>query len=80
MASNLSHSLGVVIAALVVLIPSVRDLPAALGDPAWVAFVACVPAIYLGISVRYWFDQPTTGIAVGTGLFYAGLGWGLLLA
>lgn len=75
---NLSHSLGVIVVAVAMGLPVVRYGPdVALADPVWVAAALALPAVYLLLSLRYWFDKPTQGIAFGTLLVYAGVLGGL---
>ncbi|MBX2798629.1 MAG: hypothetical protein KTR31_13190 [Myxococcales bacterium] len=70
---NLSHSLGVVLAAALLGIPALLDFEGALANPGWVACALILPLIYLGLSLRYWFDKPTRGISLGTLLVYVGV-------
>lgn len=74
---NLSHSLGVIVGAAVLARPALYDFGAALADPVWVAFALTLPVLYLALSLRYWFDKPTRGIALGTALIYVGVLGGL---
>ena len=62
---NLSHALGVVVIAAVVLFHAGDDLGAAADRPWFLALAIGVPTIYLVLSVRYWFAAPTRGIALG---------------
>ena len=75
---NLSHSLGVVAVALFVGIPTLVDFDAALDRWWWVAIALAAPPLYLAISIRYWFREPTIGIAAATALLAVGILGGLL--
>lgn len=70
---NLSHSLGVVAAAAVVLVGAVDDFSASASNPWFVAFSMILPMVYLAIAVRFWFAKPRDGIAFGAALVWAGM-------
>lgn len=75
---NLSHAIGVIVAALVLAVPVIDDFDAALDHPGWLALAFALPPLYLILSIRHWFDAPTRGIAVATVLILAGTIGGLL--
>lgn len=66
---NLSHSLGVVLFGVVVLL--VGRSPAAFGAnwPVFVPLAIVVSAVYLAIGVRYWFRTPIIGIVASSVCF-----------
>lgn len=69
---NLSHALGVVVIAAIVLVQVLTGVTDAL-DQAWfLALVFGVPLAYLALSVNYWFRAPTVGIALGTVFLWLG--------
>lgn len=70
---NLSHSLGVVVIGLAIAIPALLDLEDAATHAGWLSLAIAAPAVYLALSVRYWFRSPTIGITVGGLAIYAGL-------
>jgi hypothetical protein len=63
---HLSHALGIVIFATLILATSRSDI--VLLKP----FVLAICAAYITLSVRYWFINPTIGILLGTALVAAG--------
>ncbi|MEM1348309.1 MAG: hypothetical protein AAGI01_07140 [Myxococcota bacterium] len=69
---HLSHSLGVLLFALVALggVFGRRGRAPTLG---YSLLLALTPLVYLAISMRYWFEQPTHGIALGVLLLEAGV-------
>lgn len=69
---NLSHALGVVIASGATLWLATSGGELFTAWPVRVG-VLVVPAIYLGLSLRYWFAKPTQAIALGSALIYAGV-------
>ena len=70
---NYSHSLGVVIAASIVLYHAAHDLGAA-ADRAWfVALALVAPVLYLTLAQLYWFDKPRDAIAFGGVLVWVGM-------
>lgn len=70
---NLSHSLGVILIGLVIGIPALSNFEGAIDHRGWVALALLTPAIYLAISIRHWFREPTIGIALAATLITAGL-------
>ncbi len=62
---NLSHALGVVAIGGVILFHAIDDLAAVSGQPWFLVLTIATPAIYLGLSIRFWFARPTRGITVG---------------
>lgn len=75
---NLSHSVGVIVGGLLIGLPALVDFDAAIGSPGWVVAAVVLPPTYLVISIRYWFREPTVGIAAAGSLIVAGVCWGLL--
>lgn len=69
---NLSHSLGIVVIAGLVLWLTIDDVGAALGQPWFVAIIVAVPVIYFALAQLYWFDQPRNMIALATALLWGG--------
>lgn len=70
---NLSHSLGVIAIGMTIGLPAVVDLDAAASHVGWLSLAIAAPAVYLVLSVRYWFTSPSVGIAIGGALIYSGL-------
>lgn len=70
---NLSHSLGVLVVGMVIGLPVVLNLAIPANNPVWIAAALSLPWVYLWISRRYWFSQPTRGIAVAAGLISIGI-------
>ena len=75
---NLSHSIGVVAIGLVVGVPALVDFDDAIGRWWWVATAFVAPAVYLVISIRYWFRNPTAGITLAAVLIWSGVIAGLV--
>ena len=75
---NLSHSLGIVAIAGVLLANITTGLDAAVGQVWFLVLVALVPPLYLYLAVKYWFDKPRDGIALATILLWAGVIFELL--
>jgi hypothetical protein len=75
---NLSHSLGAIVGGLLLVVPAAVDFDRALDAPAWVVLALVLPPLYLTLSVRYWFNKPTIGIAVAMGLATVGVLGGLI--
>ena len=75
---NLSHSLGVVLAAAIMLRFAISDFKAALDDPTFLILVIVVPAAYGLLAVKFWFDQPRNAIVLATALVWAGTVLGLI--
>ena len=70
---NLSHALGVVAVSLTIGIPALVDFDAAFDNPGWLILALALPPLYVLISVRYWFQGPTVGILICSGLITAGI-------
>ena len=70
---NLSHSLGVIVIAGVVLRHAIADLAMAVDQPWFLVMVFAVPASYFLLAVKYWFDKPRNAIALATTLVWAGV-------
>lgn len=70
---NLSHSLGVVVIAGIVLIHTLSDITQAASEPWFLALVFVVPALYFVMALKYWFDKPRDAIAFATLLLWAGV-------
>ncbi len=70
---NLSHALGIVVVAAVILFHAIDDLGAAVDRPWFLVLAVGVPGVYLLLSVRYWFASPTRGIALGWSLLIIGI-------
>ncbi|MEM0962950.1 MAG: hypothetical protein AAGK21_10500, partial [Bacteroidota bacterium] len=70
---NLSHSLGVVAIGALIGIPVLRQGGIPLDDPFWMATALAAPWLYLVISIRYWFKQPTHAIGLASALITAGV-------
>ena len=74
---NLSHSLGAVAVGLFVGLPALDDFDAALDTGWWVVLALTLPVLYLALSARYWFRDPTIGIALSAALIAVGVIGGL---
>jgi hypothetical protein len=62
---NFSHSVGVVLFGEICV--GAGAAPGAMVVPPWMLLaLAFISAIYLGLSARYWFWAPTTGIATAS--------------
>ena len=70
---NLSHALGVVVIAGVILFHAFDDLSAAVDQPWFLLLSIGVPGVYLFLSERYWFASPTRSIALGWLLLTVGV-------
>ena len=68
---NLSHSLGAILFALGCIVTGVYLAQLAL-PKAVLLIPVVISALYLAMSLRYWFRIPTTGIAIATALLFAG--------
>lgn len=74
---NLSHSLGIIAVAGVLIAQIGSDFGAAV-DKAWfLVLVAVAPLAYLVLAIKFWFDQPRNAIAVATLLLWTGAVWEL---
>ncbi len=49
------------------------DHEAAADHGGWLVLAIASPAVYLLLSVRYWFSSPSIGITIGGAAIYAGL-------
>lgn len=74
---NLSHSLGVLTLAAILLVRTGTDFGAAVDDVWFLALSAVVPLAYLVLAIKFWFDKPRNAIAVATVLIWASIGWEL---
>ncbi|MEM1269882.1 MAG: hypothetical protein AAGI08_07520 [Bacteroidota bacterium] len=70
---NLSHALGVVVVGVVIGWPVIRGMAVPADEMMWVAAALVLPWVYLGISSRYWFRQPTTAIGLAGALITGGI-------
>lgn len=70
---NLSHSLGIVAIAGVLLAQIVSDFGDAVGQAPFLVLVAVAPAAYCVLAVKYWFDKPRDAIAIATIFLWAGV-------
>lgn len=70
---NLSHSLGVIAVAAVILVQILDDFATAVSEPWFLVVAFAAPAIYLVLAVKYWFDKPRDGIALGGLLLWVGI-------
>lgn len=70
---NLSHSIGVLLAAALIAVPAATDFDAALRSRIWLALALGLPPIYLVVSIKYWFSSPTRGIALAWLLITSGV-------
>ncbi|MEM1115205.1 MAG: hypothetical protein AAF845_20610 [Bacteroidota bacterium] len=68
---NLSHSLGVVAIGALIGIPVLQRGGLPLDDPFWMTVALAAPWLYLVISIRYWFKQPTHAIGLASALITA---------
>ncbi|MEO1491079.1 MAG: hypothetical protein AAFV19_02865 [Pseudomonadota bacterium] len=68
---NYSHALGAMIFGGSVLVVALTA-PDALAMPALRFGAPVIAALYLTLSIRYWFSIPTTGIAIALGLMSLG--------
>ena len=75
---NLSHSVGVIVIALVVIVPAATDLEGAVANPWWLAAALGLPPVFLLLSIRYWFKNPTVGITLAGALIWGGVAAALL--
>ena len=75
---NFSHSLGMVVSGPGIGIPAIADFDGAVSNLGYLALAFVVPGLYLGISVRYWFEKPTIGISIGLVLIWVGVVGGLV--
>ena len=75
---NMSHALGIMVIAGLIIADTLTDFAAALDRPSFVVMTLTVPLAYLYVSVRYWFNKPTIGILVGGALLIGGVVSGLL--
>ncbi|HUT50027.1 MAG TPA: hypothetical protein VM325_11860 [Alphaproteobacteria bacterium] len=70
---NLSHGLGVVLfSAALVYIAALHFEPVRNAAPEVLVAAPVIAAVYLGLSLRYWFSIPAIGSGLGTGLLLAG--------
>ena len=70
---NLSHALGIIAISGILLTQILTDFGQAV-DQAWfLVLVALAPLLYFLLAVKYWFDKPRDGIAMGTLLLWAGV-------
>lgn len=76
---NLSHSIGVLAIGAYMFFPALADFSGALDRPEWVIPTLALPVIYLGISIRCWFADPTRAIGLATVLIVTGTLGGLVL-
>lgn len=70
---NLSHSLGIIAVAGVLIAQIATDFGAAVDEGWFLALVAVAPLAYLVLAIKFWFDQPRNAIAVATVLLWAGV-------
>ena len=70
---NLSHSLGVIVVAAIVLVHAASDFAQVVTEPWFLVLVAVAPVAYLVLAVKYWFDKPRDAIALATVLLWAGV-------
>lgn len=66
---NLSHSLGVVLFGVVVLLVGRTQATFQAAGPTFVPLAVVVSGLYLAIGLRYWFRTPIVGIAVSSVCF-----------
>ena len=69
---NLSHAFGIIAIAGIVMYHVIADFGAALDEPWFLLLIGAVPVVYLGLAVRYWFDDPRNGILIATSLLWTG--------
>lgn len=69
---NLSHALGVIVVSTTTLWLATSGTPLFATWPVRLALLV-VPATYLLLSLKYWFDKPTRAIGLGCALVYAGV-------
>jgi hypothetical protein len=74
---NLSHSLGVLLLGVVVVLVGQSEAQFLQGGQTFVPFALVASAAYLALAVKYWFRTPIAGCAIGAVLFLAS--WVLLL-
>ncbi len=70
---NLSHSLGVIAVAGVVIAQAAIRFADATNEVWFLILVVAVPAAYFVMAVKYWFSTPRNGIALGTVLLWLGI-------
>ncbi len=70
---NLSHSLGVIAIALILMANAFDDLGAAVGKVWFLVLAFGAPALYFFLAINFWFDKPRDGIALGAALVWIGL-------
>lgn len=74
---NLSHSLGVITVAGVLIAQIATDFGAAVDEVWFLVLVAAAPLVYLMLAIKFWFDQPRNAIALATALVWVGVVWEL---
>ena len=68
---NLSHSLGVILLGVVVLVVGRSEASFAREAGVFVPLATCAAAAYLLLGLKYWFRTPIIGCALSLGLFVA---------
>jgi len=71
---NLSHGLGVILFASVVLLVGRSDASFTAQAPVFVPFAVLVSGAYVAIGLRYWFRSPVLGCGLSFVLFLCSLG------
>lgn len=74
---NLSHSLGLLLLGIVVLLVGRTEAVFQREGPTFAPLALVVAAVYLVLGLKYWFRTPIAGCAAGAALFLAS--WLLLL-
>ncbi|MDH3232334.1 MAG: hypothetical protein OEQ29_02320 [Alphaproteobacteria bacterium] len=70
---NLSHGLGVVLFAVAMIyMAALHFEPVRASAPIVLIAAPVIAAIYVGLSIRYWFSIPAIGSGLGAGLLLAG--------
>jgi len=71
---NISHGIGVFLFGLVVFLAALAGFEASLAALPWLFYGSpAVAAVYLVLSLKYWFRVPATGSAIGAVLYGAGV-------
>ncbi len=70
---NLSHSLGIVAIAAIMVTQALTDFGQATNGAWFLVLVAVAPLLYLVLAVKYWFDKPRDAIALATLLLWVGV-------
>ena len=70
---NASHSLGAVLFGMFYIVIALENYPYLKSSAALNFLLLAVPALYLVLALRYWFDKPRNGILAGLALIVLSL-------